>query len=323
MKLVSIHVSMAFAGALFVGVSLAHAQSAPNATSGGIQTQAEIAALRSATAGRSSQVGFAPQSSSTLGTSGAYRGAVNQIGSYPYPAGGPPKPLQPTYAPPRMTLPAGILAPPQNIPAAGNTQSRNIVQTSYNVPRTVTNPPQPTQLSIGTNSTIGKAQRSAKVPIQNVFPSQSVAQPQYAAYRQPIYQASTLGLGGAPYQAGQTCYCQPTYTPVVQTSARQPVAPTNAVGSGLATTAIPTPVLAGQATAPSAVPASPTAYPYPAANQPNQHSVGRAPVVSPGSTPVVRQNLPVGTYYGTGLVGQPKAYVDGQPVRNFFRFVFP
>ncbi len=35
------------------------------------------------------------------------------------------------------------------------------------------------------------------------------------------------------------------------------------------------------------------------------------------------QNLPNGTYIGQGLVGQPKAYVDGQPVRNFFRYVLP
>jgi len=30
-----------------------------------------------------------------------------------------------------------------------------------------------------------------------------------------------------------------------------------------------------------------------------------------------------GTYVGRGLIGQPKAYVDGQPVRNLFRFLTP
>ena len=30
-----------------------------------------------------------------------------------------------------------------------------------------------------------------------------------------------------------------------------------------------------------------------------------------------------GTYVGRGLIGQPKAYVDGQPLRNFFRFLTP
>lgn len=33
--------------------------------------------------------------------------------------------------------------------------------------------------------------------------------------------------------------------------------------------------------------------------------------------------LPAGTYVGQGLIGQPVAYVDGEPVRNFFRYVSP
>ncbi len=40
--------------------------------------------------------------------------------------------------------------------------------------------------------------------------------------------------------------------------------------------------------------------------------------------PVVRlQNLPPGTYVGQGIIGQPKAYVDGQPMRNLFRYILP
>lgn len=40
--------------------------------------------------------------------------------------------------------------------------------------------------------------------------------------------------------------------------------------------------------------------------------------------PLVRfQNMPPGSYLGQGLVGQPKAYVDGQPVRNLLRYIFP
>ncbi|HMP81037.1 MAG TPA: hypothetical protein PKD54_16390, partial [Pirellulaceae bacterium] len=40
--------------------------------------------------------------------------------------------------------------------------------------------------------------------------------------------------------------------------------------------------------------------------------------------PLVRlQNLPPGTYPGQGIVGQPKAYVDGQPVRNLMRYFSP
>jgi len=36
------------------------------------------------------------------------------------------------------------------------------------------------------------------------------------------------------------------------------------------------------------------------------------------------QNAPSGTYLGRGMLGQPTAYVDGQPVRNMLRFItFP
>lgn len=33
------------------------------------------------------------------------------------------------------------------------------------------------------------------------------------------------------------------------------------------------------------------------------------------------RNLPPSTYMGQGLFGQPKAFVDGQPIRNLFRFL--
>ena len=35
------------------------------------------------------------------------------------------------------------------------------------------------------------------------------------------------------------------------------------------------------------------------------------------------RQMPYGTYLGQGIVGQPVAYVDGEPVRNFLRYVFP
>jgi hypothetical protein len=38
-------------------------------------------------------------------------------------------------------------------------------------------------------------------------------------------------------------------------------------------------------------------------------------------SPLVKfKNMPPGTYLGQGIVGQPKAYVDGQPFRNLFRY---
>jgi hypothetical protein len=48
-------------------------------------------------------------------------------------------------------------------------------------------------------------------------------------------------------------------------------------------------------------------------------------VTGSGTYPPVirRQNMPVGTYLGQGLIGQPTAYVDGQPVRNLLRYISP
>ena len=41
-------------------------------------------------------------------------------------------------------------------------------------------------------------------------------------------------------------------------------------------------------------------------------------------TPLIQfRNFPPGVYLGQGLIGQPTAYVDGQPVRNLLRYVSP
>jgi hypothetical protein len=48
------------------------------------------------------------------------------------------------------------------------------------------------------------------------------------------------------------------------------------------------------------------------------------PFAAPPPQPMVRfQNMPPGSYMGQGIVGQPKAFVDGQPVRNLFRYLTP
>lgn len=41
------------------------------------------------------------------------------------------------------------------------------------------------------------------------------------------------------------------------------------------------------------------------------------------AAPVQVQNLPPNSWVGRGIVGSPKLYVDGQPVRNLFRFIVP
>ena len=41
-------------------------------------------------------------------------------------------------------------------------------------------------------------------------------------------------------------------------------------------------------------------------------------------TPLLNfRNMPQGTYLGQGIIGQPTAYVDGQPLRNLLRYVSP
>ena len=45
---------------------------------------------------------------------------------------------------------------------------------------------------------------------------------------------------------------------------------------------------------------------------------------SRGLTPLIQfRNLPPGSYLGQGLIGQPTAYVDGQPIRNLLRYISP
>ena len=41
-------------------------------------------------------------------------------------------------------------------------------------------------------------------------------------------------------------------------------------------------------------------------------------------TPLLNfHNMPQGTYLGQGVIGQPTAYVDGQPLRNLLRYISP
>lgn len=65
--------------------------------------------------------------------------------------------------------------------------------------------------------------------------------------------------------------------------------------------------------------ASPFAYAPPAAMPP-------ATIYAPanaGYVPVVGFGQGANAQLGRGLYGQPTAYVDGQPVRNFLRYIFP
>ena len=61
-------------------------------------------------------------------------------------------------------------------------------------------------------------------------------------------------------------------------------------------------------------------YPYPATF--NNTNLTYGPNFGP--QPLIKlRTLPPSTYVGQGILGQPKAYVPGEPVRNFFRYIFP
>ena len=65
--------------------------------------------------------------------------------------------------------------------------------------------------------------------------------------------------------------------------------------------------------------ASPFAYAPPAAMPP---ATLYAPA-NAGYVPLVGFGQGANAQLGRGLYGQPTAYVDGQPVRNFLRYIFP
>jgi hypothetical protein len=71
----------------------------------------------------------------------------------------------------------------------------------------------------------------------------------------------------------------------------------------------------GYASSPYATGGSPFAY-TPPTWMPNGRSSGYRPLIGFGQGSY-------DAYLGRGIVGQPVAYVDGQPVRNFIRYVFP
>ena len=57
----------------------------------------------------------------------------------------------------------------------------------------------------------------------------------------------------------------------------------------------------------------------------NQNQLWTAASTGTGSyQPLIRlANMQPGTYLGQGVIGQPTAYVDGQPIRNLLRYFFP
>ena len=143
-------------------------------------------------------------------------------------------------------------------------------------------------------------------------------------YSQAAYQLPTLGIGSARIarrpQLFSNCNCNP------QTFSAGRVA----VPPGTQVTALQAPSLTIQDPSQAAAAFQQPATAQPAFQQPSLAFQNTGswwdPIVTGSGVyqPIVRMaNVKPGTYLGQGIVGQPTAYVDGQPVRNLLRYIFP
>ncbi len=114
-------------------------------------------------------------------------------------------------------------------------------------------------------------------------------------------------VNGAPFVSSAPCQFDARYM-VSQNAYRQAVDPCAQSVRGAPNGYAPSPY----ATQPGG---SPFSYGPPTA-MPNTNNAGYRPLIGFG------QSLS-NAYLGRGIIGQPIAYVDGQPVRNFIRYLFP
>ena len=156
-------------------------------------------------------------------------------------------------------------------------------------------------------------------PIQNRGVVQTTYQPQYQT-RQVVdpYAPRVSQYGQAQYGQTVTAYQIPAdQRPTLGIGPISRTGYVNNCGCGVQSTANYVPVNNLQTGA--AVSAPPATF----GSQPQ--TFGMQPTVGNGPyRPIITlRNLPPGTYIGQGIVGQPKAYVDGQPMRNFIRYISP
>ncbi len=155
---------------------------------------------------------------------------------------------------------------------------------------------------------------------------------QTALFYQPVRATATCSNCNAPYQIPSL-----GLTNTVQTG-RQNYSQANCCGPSFAGTNTVLQVPAAQI---PALQIQPPADQVPSLTAPGNNASVFAPAPNPGFgqpnrflnpfvtgsgayQPIIRiANVPPGTYLGQGIIGQPVAYVDGQPVRNLLRYVFP
>ena len=154
------------------------------------------------------------------------------------------------------------------------------------------NPNQTITLVSGVPSPIPAGRTPAMVPTSgrdNASPAGSSSS--MAAPRNISFQSPTLGMGPSrPRVLANDCDCKATQQTSYQAGVTGSLPPSLNVGLNSATYAQPD---------------------------------GSLAVPSNQFEPTKFQNLPPGTYMGKAIFGQPQSYVDGEPMRNMFRFLFP
>jgi hypothetical protein len=291
-------------------------------TAAGVQTVVDIAALpplrqtaTTVTAGFTpSNANSIPNAASTLSPVHTARfqtatpSAANSSTNYPYPAQTPPR-IAPAIQANSGFGGSGTFV---NSPALFN----GTAPLNSN-PLSGTNAAYETRASYGTNATTV------------VAPTNSAATSSYSV-------PHSIPTGYANPIAAPSSYTAPKYGPTVYPQTNYPstvYAPTSVSSSnvsGLGQNVYRTPTV-GFAPANSAntgiANQNPTPGGYPVGtNFLSPTQVAPQPIYPPAAqatTPVQLQNLPPGTYQGTGLDGRSATFVDGQPVRNLFRYIFP
>lgn len=311
------------------------------------QTRDEIAALPPSSAGAQSPATNSGSSQNNQGQpySSFYRQASAQTDVYPYPAAGTPRlgsasnsnnALSRDIGQPRLSsqISLGSNTSTGNLGAQSNTSAQapvyNLRPEANTAIRTAQGSssrslfPQQSASVQGSNSRSPVVQQRASTlgPTNLRTPAEPPVQgqPSTTTFRQSVYQQPTLGLQNPQLRFAQNCTCVPVYNPTAAAYQAPSLNPN--LGAPPLNIQVP-----GQLGAQACC-------------QPNhqfQSGIGTPQFGAQGArwwnpfvsgsgvyTPLLRlQNMPVGTYLGQGIIGQPTAYVDGQPIRNLLRYIAP
>ncbi|MCH2180139.1 MAG: hypothetical protein MK106_15185 [Mariniblastus sp.] len=153
------------------------------------------------------------------------------------------------------------------------------------------NPNQTVVMVSGVPARMPADQASALVPTSERDGTRQTGRSPIVAPRNISFQSPTLGMGPSrPRVFDSDCDCKATQQTAYQAAVADRLPPSLNTGFGGATYARPE---------------------------------GNLLVPNNQFEPTQFQNLPPGTYMGKAIFGQPQSYVDGEPMRNMFRFLFP